>query len=157
MEIIKISFIINGAKTSVYAPPSLTLLKLLRERLGLTGTKPGCERGECGACTVLLDGEPVNSCLILAGQVDGREIITIEGLADGEELDPIQEAFIEESAVQCGYCTPGMIISARALLNRNDHPGREEIKRAISGNLCRCTGYVKIIKAIETAAEKIRR
>ena len=157
MEEIKISFVINGEKTSVYAPPSLTLLKLLRERLGLTGAKPGCERGECGACTVLLDGEPVNSCLVLVGQVEGREIVTIEGLADGDELDPIQEAFIAEGAVQCGYCTPGMIISARALLNRNDHPGREEIKRAISGNLCRCTGYVKIIKAIETAAEKIRR
>lgn len=157
MEDIKVSFVINGMETSISAPPSLTLLKLLRERLGLTGTKPGCERGECGACTVLLDGDPVNSCLILVGQVEGREIVTIEGLADGEVLDLIQESFVEESAVQCGYCIPGMIISAKALLNRNDSPSREEIKRAISGNLCRCTGYVKIIKAIEVAAEKIRR
>ncbi|MEA1927849.1 MAG: (2Fe-2S)-binding protein [Candidatus Auribacterota bacterium] len=152
MENVQVKFILNGEAVEVSAPPSLTLLKLLRERLGLTGTKPGCERGECGACTVLLDGDPVNSCLILAPQVEGREIITIEGIADGDKLDPIQEAFVSESAVQCGYCIPGMIISAKALLNRNPHPDRDEIKRAISGNLCRCTGYAKIIKAIEVVA-----
>ena len=152
MENTRIKFILNGEAVEVSASPSLTLLKLLRERLGLTGSKPGCERGECGACTVLLDGDPVNSCLILAPQVEGREVITIEGLADGDKLDPIQEAFISESAVQCGYCIPGMILSAKALLNRTPHPSRYEIKRAISGNLCRCTGYAKIIKAIEVCS-----
>lgn len=152
MENTQIKFILNGEAVEVSAPPSLTLLKLLRERLGMTGSKPGCERGECGACTVLLDGDPVNSCLILAPQVEGREVITIEGLADGDKLDPIQEAFISESAIQCGYCIPGMVISAKALLNRNPHPSRDEIKRAISGNLCRCTGYTKIIKAIEVCS-----
>ncbi len=152
MENVQIKFILNGEAVEVSAPPSLTLLKLLREKLGLTGSKPGCERGECGACTVLLDGDPVNSCLVLAPQVEGREVITIEGISDGEKLDPIQEAFISESAVQCGYCTPGMIISAKALLNRNPSPSRDEIKRAISGNLCRCTGYTKIIKAIEVCS-----
>ncbi len=152
MENVQIKFVLNGETVEVSAPPSLTLLKLLRERLGLTGSKPGCERGECGACTVLLDGDPVNSCLILAPQVEGREVITIEGLADGDKLDPIQEAFISESAVQCGYCIPGMILSAKALLNRTPHPSRDEIKRAISGNLCRCTGYAKIIKAIEVCS-----
>ncbi len=118
MENVQIKFVLNGETVEVSAPPSLTLLKLLRERLGLTGSKPGCERGECGACTVLLDGDPVNSCLILAPQVEGREVITIEGLSAGDKLDPIQEAFISESAVQCGYCIPGMILSAKALLNR---------------------------------------
>lgn len=152
MENVRVKFILNGEVVEVYTPPSITLLKLLRERLGLTGSKPGCERGECGACTVLLDGDPVNSCLILAPQVEGKEVITIEGLSDGENLDPIQEAFISESAVQCGYCIPGMILSAKALLSRDPHPNRDEIKRAISGNLCRCTGYAKIIKAIAVVA-----
>jgi len=148
---------LNGKAVRVETPPAFTLLRLLRERLGLTGTKPGCERGECGACTVLLDGEPVNSCLILAPQVEGREVLTIEGLADGDKLNPIQEAFIEKSAVQCGYCIPGMIMSATALLDTNPEPSRDEIKTAISGNLCRCTGYTKIIRAIEVAAERIRK
>ena len=156
MEEIAVQFTLNGQEVRVETPPAFTLLRLLRERLGLTGTKPGCERGECGACTVLLDGEPVNSCLILAPQVEGREVLTIEGLAEGEKLNPIQEAFIEESAVQCGYCIPGMIMSAKALLNTNPEPSRDEIKTAISGNLCRCTGYAKIIRAIEVAAERSR-
>jgi len=154
-EGIAINFILNGEEIEVKAPPSLTLLKLLRERIGLTGTKPGCERGECGACAVLINGELVNSCLVLAPQVEGKEVQTIEGLATKDKLHPIQEAFIEESAVQCGYCTPGMIMSAKALLDKNTNPTREEIKKAISGNLCRCTGYIKIIKAIEVAAEKM--
>ncbi|MDP8214916.1 MAG: (2Fe-2S)-binding protein [Candidatus Euphemobacter frigidus] len=157
MEEITVQFMLNGKAVRVETPPAFTLLRLLRERLGLTGTKPGCERGECGACTVLLDGEPVNSCLILAPQVEGREVLTIEGLADGDKLNPIQEAFIEKSAVQCGYCIPGMIMSATALLDTNPEPSRDEIKTAISGNLCRCTGYTKIIRAIEVAAERIRK
>ncbi len=150
-----IKFILNGEPVTVKCSPSLTLLKLLREKLDLTGTKTGCERGECGACTVLLEGEPVNSCLVLAGQVEGKEVETIEGISRGEELHPLQQAFIDKTAVQCGYCTPGMIMAAKALLDRNQNPSREEIKEAISGNLCRCTGYTKIITAIESAAEKI--
>jgi carbon-monoxide dehydrogenase small subunit len=156
MKDVKIAFVLNGQKVEVSAPPSLTLLKLLRERLKLTGAKAGCERGECGACTVLIDGEPVASCLVLAPQVEGKAVETIEGLARDGRLHPLQEAFVRESAVQCGYCIPGMIMAAKALLDRNRNPSREEIKRAISGNLCRCTGYVKIIRAIETAAAKMR-
>lgn len=155
MEEIKVKFILNGEEVKVKAPPSLTLLKLLREKLGLTGTKVGCERGECGACTVLIDGQPVNSCLVLAPQVEGKEVQTIEGLVQEDKLHPLQEAFIEESAVQCGYCIPGMIMAAKALLDKKSDPNRDEIKRAISGNLCRCTGYTKIIKAIESAAMKM--
>ncbi len=156
MNEITVKFILNGEEVSVTVPPWFTLLRLLREKLGLTGSKPGCERGECGACTVLLDGEPVPSCLVLVPQVEGRKVETIEGLAGGDQLHPLQQSFIDESAVQCGYCIPGMIISAKALLDKNDSPTREEIKRAISGNLCRCTGYVKIIKAVEVAAKRIR-
>ena len=128
----------------------------MRERLGLTGAKAGCERGECGACTVILDGEPVTSCLVLAPRLEGRRVETIEGISSGEELHPLQEAFIDESAAQCGYCIPGMIMAAKALLDRNSGPSREEIKVALSGNLCRCTGYTKIIKAVEAASAKIR-
>lgn len=156
MKEIEIRFILNGKEVSVKSPPTFTLLRLLRERLGLTGAKPGCERGECGACTVLLDGEPVTACLILAPQVEGRRVETIEGISRGEELHPLQQAFIDESAVQCGYCIPGMIMSAKALLDNDPDPSREEIKLALSGNICRCTGYTKIIKAVEVAAEKIR-
>ena len=156
MQEINVKFVLNGEKVEVSIPPSLTLLKLLRERLGLTGTKAGCERGECGACTVLIEGEPVNSCLVLVPQVEGKNIQTIEGIAEGDNLHPLQEEFIEESAVQCGYCTPGMIMAAKALLDKNDNPSRDEIRRAISGNICRCTGYTKIFQAIEKAAEKIR-
>jgi aerobic-type carbon monoxide dehydrogenase small subunit (CoxS/CutS family) len=156
MSEMTIRFILNGREVSVEAPPTFTLLRLLRERLGLTGAKAGCERGECGACTVIIDGEPVTSCLVLAPQVEGRRVETIEGLGNGENLHPLQQAFIDESAAQCGYCIPGMIMSAKALLDRNPGPSREEIKVALSGNLCRCTGYTKIIKAVEVAAAKIR-
>jgi carbon-monoxide dehydrogenase small subunit len=144
---------INGQTYSLSVRGNETLLDLLRDSIGLTGTKKGCDTGECGACTVLFNGEPVNSCLVLAIEADGQEITTIEGLARDGHLDPIQAAFVKEGAVQCGYCTPGMIISAKALLNRNPHPNEEEIKEAIAGNLCRCTGYVKIIKAIQSAVQ----
>ncbi|BCV22370.1 (2Fe-2S)-binding protein [Moorella sp. Hama-1] len=144
---------VNGQEYRVEAPADVTLLELLREYLGLTGTKEGCGKGECGACTVLLDGRAVNSCLIPAAKAEGAEVLTIEGLAapDGK-LHPLQEAFITEGAVQCGFCTPGMILSAKAFLDSNPHPSREEIKVALAGNLCRCTGYTKIITAVEKAA-----
>ncbi|OIQ60893.1 nicotinate dehydrogenase small FeS subunit [Moorella thermoacetica] len=144
---------VNGREYRVEAPADITLLDLLREYLGLTGTKEGCGKGECGACTVLLDGQAVNSCLIPAAKAEGAEVLTIEGLAapDGK-LHPLQEAFITGGAVQCGFCTPGMILSAKALLDSNPRPCREEIKVALSGNLCRCTGYAKIIAAVEKAA-----
>lgn len=156
MKEIAIRFILNGEEVNVKAPPTFTLLRLLRERLGLTGAKAGCERGECGACTVILDGDPVTSCLVLAPQVEGRRVETIEGIGSGEDLHPLQEAFIDESAAQCGYCIPGMIMSAKSLLDRDPDPSRDEIRSALSGNLCRCTGYTKIIKAVEAAAAKIR-
>lgn len=148
---------INGKEVKVEAPAGITLLELLREYLGLTGTKEGCGVGECGACTVLLDGVPVDSCLLPAAKAEGREVTTIEGLAEGEKLHPLQEAFITEGAVQCGFCTPGMIMSAKALLDREPHPTREQIKEAISGNLCRCTGYAQIVRAVEKAAEALAR
>ncbi|AKX94783.1 nicotinate dehydrogenase small FeS subunit [Moorella thermoacetica] len=144
---------VNGREYQVEAPADITLLELLREYLGLTGTKEGCGKGECGACTVLLDGQAVNSCLIPAAKAEGAEVLTIEGLASPDgKLHPLQEAFITEGAVQCGFCTPGMILSAKALLDSNPRPGREEIKMALSGNLYRCTGYAKIIAAVEKAA-----
>ncbi|GFN22313.1 MAG: (2Fe-2S)-binding protein [Thermoanaerobacteraceae bacterium] len=146
---------VNGREIQVQAPPGITLLELLREYLSLTGTKEGCGKGECGACTVLVDGMAVNACLFPAAKAEGREVTTIEGLARGEELHPLQEAFISEGAVQCGFCTPGMIMSAKALLDREPHPSREQIKEALSGNLCRCTGYVKIVQAVEKAAEAL--
>lgn len=130
-----------------------TLLKFLREDLGLTGTKEGCGEGECGACTVLLDGRPVDSCLVMAVQAQGKEVLTIEGLKSGEVLDPIQEAFIEEGAIQCGFCTPGMVMSTKALLDHNPNPSEAQIREALAGNLCRCTGYVKIVSAVKKAAE----
>jgi len=148
---ISIKLKVNGDLVQLTVTPTRTLLEILREELHLTGTKEGCGRGDCGACTVLMNGEAVNSCLILAPQVEGKEIITIEGLEKNGKLDPLQRAFISEGAIQCGFCTPGMIMSAKALLLKNTSPSREEIKRAISGNLCRCTGYVKIIRAIEKA------
>jgi aerobic-type carbon monoxide dehydrogenase small subunit (CoxS/CutS family) len=149
----EISLRVNGRERTASVRPDAMLVELLREGLGLTGTKVGCGHGECGACTVLLDGQPVNSCLVFAAQCDGRKVVTIEGLAETGELDRIRRAFVEAGAVQCGYCTPGMAVSAYALLSSNPHPTRDEIIEAISGNLCRCTGYVKIIEAVSKAAE----
>jgi carbon-monoxide dehydrogenase small subunit len=144
---------VNGSREYVLVASNETLLALLRDRLGLTGTKNGCSAGECGACTVLMDSEPVNACLILAVEADGAEIVTVEGLANDSQLDPLQQALIDHGGVQCGFCTPGVLISARALLNRNPHPSEDDIKSALRGNLCRCTGYVRIIDAIKAAAE----
>jgi aerobic-type carbon monoxide dehydrogenase small subunit (CoxS/CutS family) len=145
----KIRLKINGIYREIKVPPAKPLLYVLREDLLLTGTKEGCGKGECGACTVLVDGKPVPSCLLIVAQVDGSEITTIEGLSKDGELDPLQESFVEEGAIQCGFCTPGLIISAKALLMKNPSPSEEEIREAISGNLCRCTGYSKVIKAIK--------
>jgi carbon-monoxide dehydrogenase small subunit len=150
----KINLTVNGRRTTVETRPDATLVEALRDGLGLTGTKVGCGHGECGACTVLLDGEPVNSCLVFAAQCEGRDVVTIEGLAESGDLDRIRDAFVEAGAVQCGYCTPGMAVSIHALLLSNPRPTREEIVEAISGNLCRCTGYVKIIEAASKAADR---
>ena len=147
-----ITLTVNGAKERLDVPSNMTLLTMLREMLALTGTKNGCEAGECGACTVLLDGEPVNSCMVLALEADGCEVTTVEGLAEEGSLSTLQDAFVAHNAVQCGFCTPGMLISARALLQRNPDPSVDEIKEALVGNLCRCTGYVRIIKAVQDAA-----
>lgn len=153
MKNIEISFVINGKKKEMAISPNTTLLELLRDHFGLTGTKNGCEAGECGACTVLLDGRPVYACLVLAPKVDGKEIITIEGIGEEGKLHPVQKAFLTHGAVQCGFCTPGMILAAKALLDENPYPSREEIEDAISGNLCRCTGYLQIVKAIEASGK----
>jgi len=139
---------VNGEGFEVLTEVNKTLLEVLREDLGLTGTKRGCDLGTCGACTVLIDGRPHLSCLTLAAAVQGKEIITIEGLAQGGELHPLQKAFVEKGAIQCGFCTPGMILTAKAFLDEHPHPSEGEVKKAISGNLCRCTGYVKIVEAI---------
>jgi carbon-monoxide dehydrogenase small subunit len=149
-----ITVTVNGLKEHLDVPSNMTLLQMLREKLALTGTKNGCMAGECGACTVLMNGEPTNSCMVLAVEADGAEIVTVEGLAHDDQLTPLQEAFVEHNAVQCGFCTPGMLISAHALLERNPHPTEEEIREVLVGNLCRCTGYVRIIKAVQAAAEK---
>ena len=145
---------VNGQQRSVIASDSVTLLEVLRDDLSMTGTKHGCDLGECGACTVLVDGQPVLSCLTLARQVEGHTITTIEGLASGGTPDPLQTAFAELGAAQCGYCTPGMLVSARALINENPAPTVIEINEALSGNLCRCTGYIKIIEAVQLAATR---
>ena len=147
---------VNGETHTVAAAPHHTLLEILREELGLTGTKHGCELGECGACTVLVDGMPILACLALPEQVDTANVTTVEGMANGASLDPIQIAFAEQGAAQCGYCTPGMMLTAKALLAANVSPSRDEIAHAISGNLCRCTGYTAIYEAIEQAAQQIR-
>lgn len=152
MSTILLTFSLNGQQTKVEIEPSLLLVDMLRNRLGLTGTKIGCGEGDCGACTVLLNGQPVNSCLILAAQVEGQEVLTVEGLGTYDKLHPLQEAFIAAGAVQCGFCTPGMLLSAKALLDENPQPTRQQIAKHISGNLCRCTGYAKIIDAIEKVA-----
>jgi len=148
----EVTFIINGDKKTLNIDPSMTLIEILRKELKLTGTKEGCGKGECGSCTVIMNGKTVNSCLVLGSQIDGSEITTIEGLSKNGELHPLQKAFIEEGAVQCGFCIPGMIMSAKSLLDENPDPAEEEIREGISGNLCRCTGYYKIIKAIEKAS-----
>ncbi|MEW6376935.1 MAG: (2Fe-2S)-binding protein [Thermodesulfobacteriota bacterium] len=150
-----IKFILNGREVEVEVPPNWTLLRLLREKLGLTGTKEGCGIGECGACTVLLDGMPVHSCLLLSPKVGGKEVRTVEGLGSRESLHPLQRSFIDHGAVQCGFCTPGILMSSKALLEKNPHPSRDEIKEAISGHLCRCTGYSQIIEAIEALKEDV--
>ncbi|MCD6425048.1 MAG: (2Fe-2S)-binding protein [Anaerolineales bacterium] len=147
-----ITLIINGQSEELLVPSNMTLLHVLRDQLGLTGTKNGCEAGECGACTVLVDGEPINSCLVLAVELEGREITTIEGLSSNGKLTPLQQAFADLNAVQCGYCTPGMLMSGTALLRRNPNPTAEEIQKALVGNLCRCTGYQRIIDAIMEAS-----
>ena len=152
-----ITITVNGVKEYLDVPSNLTLLQMLRETLALTGTKNGCAAGECGACTVLLNGEPVNSCLMLAVEADGAEIVTVEGLAHDEQLDVVQQTFVDEGGVQCGFCTPGMLISAQALLGRNPHPTEEEIREALLGNLCRCTGYTRIVGAVQKAARETPR
>ena len=149
----KIRFKLNGEPIQVSVPVHWTLLRLLREQLGLTGTKEGCGIGECGACTILLNGVPVHSCLLLAPKIEGKEVQTIEGVGSREALDPLQQSFIDHGAVQCGFCTPGILLSSKALLENKPHPTREEVKEAISGHLCRCTGYQQIIEAIEDAGK----
>jgi len=151
-----LSLQVNGRVMEVASAPNRTLLQVLREDLGLTGAKEGCGLGECGACTVLLNGNPVNACLVLAEQAYGARIDTIEGVANGNELHPLQEAFVELGAIQCGYCTPGMILTSKAFIEKNPDPSEEEVRRALSGNLCRCTGYEKIVEAVLAAAERMR-
>jgi carbon-monoxide dehydrogenase small subunit len=154
MTIHRISLTINGSSEQVDVPSNLTLLQMLREKLALTGTKNGCMAGECGACTVMLNGEPVNSCMVLAVECDGAEVLTVEGLAKDSLLDPIQESIIDQGGVQCGFCTPGILISARALLDRKPNPSEADIREALVGNLCRCTGYLRIIEAVHEASER---
>lgn len=150
---VPISIEVNGVHYRMRVRVSALLIDVLREEMGLKGTKRGCDQGQCGACTVLIEGRPVLSCILLAVQADGKKIITIEGVASGEKLHPLQEAFVEEGAAQCGFCTPGMVLSAKALLDNKKTPSDQEIRRALSGNLCRCTGYAKIIRAVKKAAQ----
>jgi carbon-monoxide dehydrogenase small subunit len=151
-----VHFTVNGTTTQVFVEPWRTLAEVLREELGLTGLKEGCGRGNCGTCTVIMDGKAVRSCLTLIPQAEGKEIVTIEGLSTGISLHPLQEAFIEHFAVQCGFCTPGMILSAKALLDENPTATEEDVRMALKGNLCRCTGYTKIVEAILAAKEKMK-
>ena len=144
---------VNGQSFKIVVKPQDLLVDVLRDQLGLTGTKKGCGTGECGACTVLIDGRPVNSCLVIAVRAQNKEILTIEGLGTPEQLHPLQQAFIENAAVQCGFCAPGMLLAAKALLDKNQFPTEREIRQAISGNLCRCTGYAKIVQAVHSAAQ----
>jgi carbon-monoxide dehydrogenase small subunit len=148
-----INFTLNGDSVEAYAADNTTMLDFLRKEMRLTGTKRGCEEGECGACTILLDGAPVDACMMLAAEANGHEVVTIEGVAKDGVLHPVQKSFIDKWALQCGFCTPGMIMSAIALLNHNPHPTEYEIRDGIAGNLCRCTGYAKIIEAIDAAAK----
>jgi len=156
MAKVSVNLRVNGKWYELAVEPYETLLDVLRNRLGLTGTKYGCGKGECGACTVNIDGRAILSCLTLAAQVDGKEILTIEGLQEGAELHPLQEAFVECSAIQCGYCTPGMIMAAKALLDRDSNPSEEAIRKALSSNLCRCTGYDRPVQAVLEAARTVR-
>lgn len=151
----KIELTVNGEPYELAVEPWRTLLEVIREDIGLTGAKEACSTGECGNCMVILDGKPVNSCLVLAVDASGKEVLTIEGLAEGGKLHPIQKAFVEHGAIQCGFCTPGMILAAKTLLDNNPEPTEPEVKEAISGNLCRCTGYVKIIEAILAASHSL--
>lgn len=153
---IPLSFTLNGHRMAIDIEPYWTLQRLLRDELDLTGTKEGCRTGNCGVCTTIVDGSAIKSCLLLAPQLEGSEVLTIEGLGAGDELDPLQRAFVEYGAIQCGYCSPGFIMAARAFLNENANPTRAEIADALEGNLCRCTGYVKIFEAIEAAAKEGR-
>ncbi len=153
MKLVEIFLKVNGINYKLAIEPQRTLVEVLRETLGLTGTKKSCSEGECGACTVLMDGKPVTSCLVLAMDAQGKEIQTIEGLSDGEKLHPIQEAFLKHGAIQCGFCTPGMVMSAKAFLEENPKPTAAEARKAISGNLCRCTGYQQIVDAILAASK----
>ncbi|MBM4262928.1 MAG: (2Fe-2S)-binding protein [Deltaproteobacteria bacterium] len=152
-----IQFTLNGKSVSRTVPNHRLLLDLLRDEIGMTGTKEGCGTGDCGACTVSVNGKPVNSCLILSGELDGADITTIEGLKIGPELHPIQQAFVQDGGAQCGYCTPGMLMMSKALLDGNKNPTDEEIRYALSGNLCRCTGYAKIVQAVKDAAAIMRK
>jgi carbon-monoxide dehydrogenase small subunit len=152
MSFHEINIVVNGEPERVTVPSNMTLMRMLREKLALTGTKNGCSAGECGACTVLMNGEPVNSCMVLAVECDGARILTVEGLAGEEQLAPIQEAIIREGGVQCGFCTPGILIAAHAFLLRNPNPDEDEIREALVGNLCRCTGYDRIIRTVKEAA-----
>ena len=154
MTIHRISLTINGEYEQVDVPSEMTLLQMLREKLALTGTKNGCNAGECGSCTVLLNNEPVNSCMVLAVECQGGSIMTVEGLAQDGVLDPVQQTIMEHGGVQCGYCTPGILISARALLDRSPDPSEEDIREALVGNLCRCTGYLRIVDAVKDAASR---
>jgi len=153
---IHLALMVNGERREIAVEPYKTLLEVLREDLGLTGTKHGCELGECGACAVIIDGRPILSCLTLGLECEGRDIVTVEGIADGPVLHPLQKAFSDLGAAQCGYCTPGLLCAAKALLDGNPRPSRREIADALSGNLCRCTGYLKIFEAVERAAEALR-
>lgn len=146
----QITLTVNGERYQLSVKTNRTLLEVLREELGLTGSKKGCDRGDCGACTVLVDGRAVNACLVLAIEAQGREIVTIEGLSKDGALHPIQEAFVKHGALQCGFCTPGMVMAAKALLDANPNPSEEEIREALSGNLCRCTGYTRIVQAVRS-------
>jgi aerobic carbon-monoxide dehydrogenase small subunit len=156
MKLHQISVTINREYEQVDVPANMTLLQMLRDKLALTGTKNGCMAGECGACTVILNGEPVNSCMVLAVECDGAEVLTVEGLAKDHVLDPVQQAILQHGGVQCGFCTPGVLIAARALLDRNPDPKEEEIREALVGNLCRCTGYIRIVDAVQEAASRQR-
>ena len=153
----KIDFTLNGKAMSREVPTHRLLLDLLRDEIGATGTKEGCGTGDCGACTVMLNGKPVNSCLILSGELGGADIVTIEGLKIGAELHAVQKAFVQDGGAQCGYCTPGMLMMSKALLDSNPNPTEEEIRYALSGNLCRCTGYAKIVQAVQDAAAMLRK